>query len=465
MITRNNYEEFFLLYVDNELSTADRQLVEKWVAENPDLAEEWDILLQCRISPDDQLIFTNRESLFRREGALAEDNYLEYFLSYVDGELDDITRKSIEDFVRRHPPLLPELERLQRTVNVPDPAIVFENKEILYKKEEDKKVWTFPRKLVAAAVVAGAIALAIFNPLRRAPQERALGLAAGNKALQQTPGSGVAVKKDPAVPRHPGDSGSGGLDLKERSGSMGHSGGTDKSGSGGLADAANEKIHNAGTARKERTPNNQSSVTNGKPADNGNLGMNNQLADNRNSAGKNKSNGHDRPSMKKNTPTVTPGPATALHLSETGQTDQTEERNRTAGVSKKKIQQNSHTEGKDKEDDPDSRTLAQADPLINKRVIDQMPVRVTNGIKGPGNKTIVLTGLTDNDNSSFATRALLNSSDDDPEDGDIMQSSSPGKNKLRGLFRKVSRVLEKNTSREDDDRHHVLIGGFQFALT
>ena len=99
------------------------------------------------------------------------------------------------------------------------------------------------------------------------------------------------------------------------------------------------------------------------------------------------------------------------------------------------------------------------------RVIDQAPVRViTTGIKGPGNKTIVLTGLAEDNNSSFATRALLNSSTDDPEDGDGMQSSSSGKNRLRGLFRKVSRVLEKSSSRDEDDKRHVLIGGFQFAL-
>jgi hypothetical protein len=110
--------------------------------------------------------------------------------------------------------------------------------------------------------------------------------------------------------------------------------------------------------------------------------------------------------------------------------------------------------------------------LINKRVIDQAPVRVASGPINQHNRTIVLTGLaasgdpdTGNEaNTSFATRALLNSSNGDPEDGFTMESSSPKKNKLRGLFRKVTRVLEKNTSRDDDDKHSVLIGGFQFAI-
>jgi len=385
MITRNNYEEFFLLYVDNELSAADRQIVERWVAENPDLKEEWEILLQCRIRPDNHLVFTGRESLLKQEGALAEDNYLEYFLSYIDGELDEATRNSVDEFVRRHPSLRSELERLQQTVSVPDPAIVFENKEILFKKERDRRIVLTPWRMVAAAVVAGVISLLIFNPLKKAPQVRSLSSVDSSKTEHYKPAARPAVKEE--------------------------------------------------------------------------------LANNGTSVRKNKQDGNQ--AVKKDSSVVTPGPATALHLSEAGHAD------RMAVVNKRKMQHNSHTNGKEREDDPGSRELAQTDPLMNKQVIDQAPVRVvTTSIKGPGKKTIVLTGLAvsgnpdtgSEENSSFATRALLNSSNDAPEDGYAMESSSPRKNKLRGLFRKVTRVLEKNTSRDEDDKHSVLIGGFQFAL-
>jgi hypothetical protein len=111
MITRDNYEEFFLLYVDNELSATDRQLVERFVADNPDLGEEWETLLQCRLEPG-QFIFPGKEELIKEE----EDPW---------------TEKLFE----------------------PDLSIVFPDKESLYRKEKHRRVILYPWWRVAAAAI------------------------------------------------------------------------------------------------------------------------------------------------------------------------------------------------------------------------------------------------------------------------------------------------------------------------
>src|SRR5450432_3370112 len=67
MITRHNYEELFLLYVDNELSSAERESVEAFVKENPDLKEEMEALQQCRLIPVDEVSFGNLEPLLKEE--------------------------------------------------------------------------------------------------------------------------------------------------------------------------------------------------------------------------------------------------------------------------------------------------------------------------------------------------------------------------------------------------------------
>src|SRR5882757_7747545 len=219
MITRYNYEEFFLLYVDNELSAADRQIVERFVAENPDLKEEWDLLLQCRVRPDHHLVFTDRGSLLKQEGAVDADNYEEYFLSYIDGELEEEDRRSVEEFVSRHPSRLAELERLRQTVSVPDNTILFEHKELLYKKEKARRIVLFPWRIAAAALVAGVTGLLIFNSLKKGKAGRAVSSVTQNKTVPGKPavspaGAGrlgdvvkddrkdngaPSVKKDPAA--------------------------------------------------------------------------------------------------------------------------------------------------------------------------------------------------------------------------------------------------------------------------
>jgi hypothetical protein len=65
-INRNNYETFFLLYLDRELNPENREEVERFLAENADLQKEFAILQQTVFVPS-EMLFSQKESLYRSD--------------------------------------------------------------------------------------------------------------------------------------------------------------------------------------------------------------------------------------------------------------------------------------------------------------------------------------------------------------------------------------------------------------
>jgi hypothetical protein len=157
LITRQNYEAYFLLYVDNELDLNERKAVEAFVEQNADLAEELVMLKQATLQPDEQIVFKYKTSLLQpvpESGPVNETNYEEYFVLYGDNELTNAEKELVEQFVYKHPQYQTEFELIQQVKLLPDNTLVYPDKNELYRTEEDRKVVPFPwRKLAVAAVL------------------------------------------------------------------------------------------------------------------------------------------------------------------------------------------------------------------------------------------------------------------------------------------------------------------------
>ncbi|HUR12011.1 MAG TPA: hypothetical protein VM012_11605 [Flavitalea sp.] len=160
-IDRHNYEEFFLLYVDNELSAEEKKAVENFVAINTDLKQELRLLHETVLHPEPQVTFDLKSSLLKKNDSLVHEfNYQEYFLLYADNELDAAIRKQVEEFAATHPNYESEFAVIQQARFQPDTTIVFGDKSELYRKEKDDKVVPFTWwKLMAAAVILLAVGI------------------------------------------------------------------------------------------------------------------------------------------------------------------------------------------------------------------------------------------------------------------------------------------------------------------
>lgn len=149
-INRNNYEEFFLLYADNELCAEDRKMVDDFVAENPDLAEELVMLQQSILQPD-FTTFADKESLYKHS---VEDETTEKLLLMLDGEICKADKKTLLETIQTNETVKTAWELLQQT-KLPQEQIIFKDKASLYRKETGKIVAIRWWRIAAAAVLIG----------------------------------------------------------------------------------------------------------------------------------------------------------------------------------------------------------------------------------------------------------------------------------------------------------------------
>jgi hypothetical protein len=205
-INLHNYEEYFILYMDNELSSDDRRQVEEFVQKNPDLKEDLDILLQYKLVPDNSIVFAGKEDLMKHGDLspdkypdLLEANYPEWVMLYMDNELTAAQRTAVEQFMATHPAAKDELAILMRTQLQPE-EIHFPNKESLYRREE--KVRAMPIRwwrIAAAAVLFLAAGLTLAVVLNKKPAGNKNGIAKKvpvNTQKANPENAGVAIKKE-----------------------------------------------------------------------------------------------------------------------------------------------------------------------------------------------------------------------------------------------------------------------------
>ncbi len=158
-INRHNYETYFLLWVDGELSGQEEEMVERFIVQHPDLAEELVALQETKLPLDEPILFANKESLLKVEHpALSISSYETYFLLYIDNELSTNEKADVELFVLQHPQLQAEFMLLKQTKLTPE-QVIFINKELLYRKEEKERpvIYLQWRRIAVAAALIGLI--------------------------------------------------------------------------------------------------------------------------------------------------------------------------------------------------------------------------------------------------------------------------------------------------------------------
>ncbi len=156
-INLNNYESFFLLYVDNELSAAERKSVEEFLGNYPYLQGEMDQLKET-VLPMESKNFDFKAGLLKP--VLTEEAQLDNLLLHLDNELGGEQKLQLEQELLKDSELQKEWALLKRTKLDPTELVAFPDKTILYRNESGRlAISRFVRLAIAAAVVGAGIFL------------------------------------------------------------------------------------------------------------------------------------------------------------------------------------------------------------------------------------------------------------------------------------------------------------------
>ena len=180
-INRHNYETFFLMYADNELSAEERKIVDGFVQDNPDLKPELESIIET-ILPTEDIVFPAAGNLYREEITL--DQLQEDLLMHLDDELDETAKKEVEFKIKTDGQVEKEWKLWQQTKLDSRDKIIFSDKQRLYRYDKRGVVQMRMYRMAAAAVLLIGMFTAISVITNDKPQDNSVAKTGKNNAVE-----------------------------------------------------------------------------------------------------------------------------------------------------------------------------------------------------------------------------------------------------------------------------------------
>jgi hypothetical protein len=157
-ITPENYEEFFILYIDGELSEEQMSEVDEFVNVHPHLKSELQLLLSTKL-PAEEISINKEELLSSSMNKVYEEEQL---LSFIDNELKPEEAEELNKKIILDTQLQLNYSTLLKTKLDPSESIIYPYKKELYRRTNRRVAYgSFIR--IAAILILIAIGLIIFE--------------------------------------------------------------------------------------------------------------------------------------------------------------------------------------------------------------------------------------------------------------------------------------------------------------
>ncbi len=192
-ITTDNCEQFFIAFVEGQLSSERISKLNSFLANNPNQQKEFELFKKAKLS-DEKISFEGKESL--NKSLITKENCEEYFIRSEEKDLNRVEEEQLKLFLQKNPEFKKEFELFSKAI-LPVEQIVFADKSSL-KKKERKPVFVSifsQRTTYYAAAAAILLLMGLFFIFRNDGIEKQI-LADKNKPVKKVKNVVVPAKED-----------------------------------------------------------------------------------------------------------------------------------------------------------------------------------------------------------------------------------------------------------------------------
>ena len=197
MITRDNYESFFIDYLDGNLPESMIDQFLDFLNQNPDLKEELHLFEEVML-PEEPVVFSDKKQL-HKSSADESRRFENKAIAHMEGDLDSEEQMAFMKYLATHPELKREYDLFAQTRLTPDSEIHFPDKRKLYHKSGRTIVLTWVARVAAVVVLAWGINSVMNMQNNTGPQNQKQEFAAVSPKQAQPEKQAEPVKVAPAT--------------------------------------------------------------------------------------------------------------------------------------------------------------------------------------------------------------------------------------------------------------------------
>jgi len=164
-INKNNYEAYFIDYLEGNL---DKRFVDDFIEFlqlNPNLKEELSLLETVSVEAEN-ILFDKKENLFKQK-LDSEKEFEKTAIANLEGDISNSDKQEFENYIAEHPEKNREVALFGKTKLQPDKTILYSKKSKLYRNSKQKVFLMWSARIAAILIVA----FAFFTLIDKQPNE------------------------------------------------------------------------------------------------------------------------------------------------------------------------------------------------------------------------------------------------------------------------------------------------------